>query len=281
VAASVVRPFALAALDVLLELALDELLERDPFASRGDLGVAVDLVVIEERLVDRGAIPPTGVVLHLWGGGPPIVQWLPLDEHEPGNLLEVHAPLDGELAGWPVGASFYSSHAQGLMLKEVSLVPTDGVPVPLTGLGSRRMRDLRLAGLYEAIERYAPELGWPWAEQSSLISAGCSVKAVANAMGHQSPTITLTTYASLWPGDEDRICSAIERAWTAEDSVRTGSHPFGSLTCGNALSHGLSKKACTCSKGTTRRSGAWPYTLIVASRHRPGSSGASSSLTVA
>jgi integrase len=55
---------------------------------------------------------------------------------------------------------------------------------------------------------------------SSLISAGCSVKAVADAMGHQSPTITLTTYASLWPGDEDRIRAAIERAWT-EDSVRT------------------------------------------------------------
>jgi integrase len=48
---------------------------------------------------------------------------------------------------------------------------------------------------------------------SALISAGCSVKAVADAMGHQSPSITLSTYASLWPGDEDRIRAAIEVAW--------------------------------------------------------------------
>ena len=51
---------------------------------------------------------------------------------------------------------------------------------------------------------------------SALISAGCSVKAVADAMGHQSPIVTLTTYASLWPGDEDRIRSAIEASWSAE-----------------------------------------------------------------
>jgi integrase len=49
---------------------------------------------------------------------------------------------------------------------------------------------------------------------SALISAGCSVKAVADVMGHQSPSITLSTYASLWPGDEDRIRSAIDAAWS-------------------------------------------------------------------
>ncbi len=56
---------------------------------------------------------------------------------------------------------------------------------------------------------------------SSLISAGCSVKAVAVAMGHETPTTTLNTYASLWPGDDDRIRAAIESAWRAEDSLRT------------------------------------------------------------
>lgn len=63
---------------------------------------------------------------------------------------------------------------------------------------------------------------------SSLISAGCSVKAVADAMGHQSPTITLKTYASLWPGDEDRIRSAIEAAWGDQPNVSLSATPYRS-----------------------------------------------------
>lgn len=54
---------------------------------------------------------------------------------------------------------------------------------------------------------------------SSLISAGCSVKAVAVAMGHSSPATTLQTYASLWPGDEDRIRTAIAAAWSDSETV--------------------------------------------------------------
>ena len=61
---------------------------------------------------------------------------------------------------------------------------------------------------------------------SSLISAGCSVKAVADAMGHKNPTVTLSVYASLWPGDEDRIRAAIEAsALAAADSLRTAATP--------------------------------------------------------
>jgi integrase len=58
---------------------------------------------------------------------------------------------------------------------------------------------------------------------SALISAGCSVRAVASALGHSSPSTTLRVYAHLWPGDEDRIREAIERMFheTAEDSLRT------------------------------------------------------------
>jgi len=66
--------------------------------------------------------------------------------------------------------------------------------------------------------RKAGALRFHWlrhAFASSLISAGCSVKAVADAMGHQSATITLQTYASLWPGDDDRIRAAIETSWIA------------------------------------------------------------------
>jgi integrase len=54
---------------------------------------------------------------------------------------------------------------------------------------------------------------------SALISTGCSVKAVADAMGHQSPSITLSTYASPWPGDEDRIRAAIDAAWTTPETA--------------------------------------------------------------
>jgi hypothetical protein len=39
------------------------------------------------------------------------------------------------------------------------------------------------------------------------------VKAVATTVCHQSPAITLKTYASMWPGDEDRVRSAIATAW--------------------------------------------------------------------
>jgi integrase len=34
--------------------------------------------------------------------------------------------------------------------------------------------------------------------------AGCDVVTVQRAMGHSSPTVTLNTYAHLWPKAEDR-----------------------------------------------------------------------------
>jgi integrase len=58
---------------------------------------------------------------------------------------------------------------------------------------------------------------------SALISGGCSVKAVQVALGHASATTTLDVYGHLWPGDEDRIRDAVDRAFApAEDSLRTG-----------------------------------------------------------
>jgi len=63
---------------------------------------------------------------------------------------------------------------------------------------------------------------------SSLISAGVSVKAVADAMGHENATVTLRTYASLWPGDDDRIRDALEDVWKIADLLRTKSAQFGS-----------------------------------------------------
>jgi integrase len=58
---------------------------------------------------------------------------------------------------------------------------------------------------------------------SALISEGCSPKAVQHALGHASAATTLNLYAHLWPGDEDRIRQAIDRAFaeSAEDWLRT------------------------------------------------------------
>lgn len=58
---------------------------------------------------------------------------------------------------------------------------------------------------------------------SSLISAGCSVKAVQVALGHSSATTTLDTYGHLWPGDDDRIRAAVQSSLAPTgDPVATG-----------------------------------------------------------
>jgi integrase len=57
---------------------------------------------------------------------------------------------------------------------------------------------------------------------SALISAGCSVKAVQRALGHASASTTLDVSSHLWPGDEDLIRAAVDRALgPAEDQLRT------------------------------------------------------------
>jgi len=47
---------------------------------------------------------------------------------------------------------------------------------------------------------------------SVLVSAGVSVRAVADRLGHKSPTETLETYAHLMPSDEERSLAAVESA---------------------------------------------------------------------
>jgi integrase len=48
---------------------------------------------------------------------------------------------------------------------------------------------------------------------SKLIAAGCSVKAVQAALGHEKASTTLDTYGHLWPGDDDRIRAAVGSTW--------------------------------------------------------------------
>ncbi len=59
---------------------------------------------------------------------------------------------------------------------------------------------------------------------SALISGGASVKQVQMFLGHASATITLRTYAHLFPGDEDRTRDVLDAALgplALADSVRT------------------------------------------------------------
>jgi integrase len=60
---------------------------------------------------------------------------------------------------------------------------------------------------------------------SGLIAAGCDVVTVQRALGHGSATVTLSTYAHLWPTAEDRTRAAAEsmlaETLSAADSVRT------------------------------------------------------------
>jgi integrase len=45
---------------------------------------------------------------------------------------------------------------------------------------------------------------------SGLIAAGCDVATVQHALGHSSPTITLSSYTHLWPKVEDRTRAAAD-----------------------------------------------------------------------
>lgn len=60
---------------------------------------------------------------------------------------------------------------------------------------------------------------------SGLIAAGCDVVTVQRALGHGSATVTLNTYAHLWPTAEDRTRAAaadmLSAALTPADSLRT------------------------------------------------------------
>lgn len=59
---------------------------------------------------------------------------------------------------------------------------------------------------------------------SVLISRGSSVKAVQKALGHESATVTLDTYAHLWPADEDHLRDAIQEAFQGTaTTAQTGS----------------------------------------------------------
>jgi integrase len=57
---------------------------------------------------------------------------------------------------------------------------------------------------------------------STLLSRGVSIKAVADWLGHASPTVTLSTYAHVMPADEEVARGVLDAALTrSADSLRT------------------------------------------------------------
>jgi integrase len=64
---------------------------------------------------------------------------------------------------------------------------------------------------------------------SGLIASGLDVVAVSHALGHHSPTVTLSTYAHLWPSAEDVTRQASGRLLAA---VMGGSDSVDGYTAG-------------------------------------------------
>ena len=54
---------------------------------------------------------------------------------------------------------------------------------------------------------------------SALIAGGASVKQVQMILGHASAAVTLSVYAHLWPGDDDKARGILDAALA--DCVRT------------------------------------------------------------
>ena len=98
------------------------------------------------------------------------------------------------------------------------VVHRDGQPVNYNDFGYHWRKAAKAAG--------APTLRYHdlrHAFASMLISAGASVKAAQHALGHASAATTLNVYAHLWPGDDEVIRQAVDRALgqAAEDLLRT------------------------------------------------------------
>lgn len=102
------------------------------------------------------------------------------------------------------------------------IFPTrDGRPVPPTTVNAWWQRTLKAAGVEGARIHGLRHL-----YASGLIAAGCDVVTVQRALGHKSASVTLNTYAHLWPTAEDRTRAAASGLATSvlgapADSLRT------------------------------------------------------------
>ena len=63
---------------------------------------------------------------------------------------------------------------------------------------------------------------------SVLIGAGCSIRAVQDALGHSNASETLDTYSHLRPSDEDRVREALDGAMRIKpDAAKRIESPVG------------------------------------------------------
>lgn len=53
---------------------------------------------------------------------------------------------------------------------------------------------------------------------------GCSIKQVQRAMGHESATITLDTYAAWWPNSDDELRDAVQTVLGADGTQTESEH---------------------------------------------------------
>jgi integrase len=157
------------------------------------LGLTVDRIDWLRRTVtvDRQMItPPSGVPVF----GPPksaaSCRTVPLAQ----VTLDV---LAAQLARWPAGAD-------GLVF-----TTPEGRPWRRDRFAEHVRTARDAAGLPETMTFH--DLRHHFA--SVLIAAGCSIKAVQEALGHANASETLNTYSHLWPADEDRIRDAIAGAY--------------------------------------------------------------------
>ncbi|MHC5558294.1 tyrosine-type recombinase/integrase [Kocuria sp. U4B] len=71
---------------------------------------------------------------------------------------------------------------------------------------------------------------------SGLIAAGCDVVTVQRSLGHSKPTVTLNTYAHLWPTAEDRTRAAAQGLMEAAGGI--SADPCGLRAATPRLSRG-------------------------------------------
>jgi integrase len=116
------------------------------------------------------------------------------------EVLEVLSHHIAEHGTGPDGVLVHWGHGVGPM-GHAAWARSMRLAVAGAGLADVRYHDLR--------HHYA----------SKLIAAGCSVKAVQSALGHEKASTTLDCYGHLWPGDEDRIRAAVATAWAAPVSL--------------------------------------------------------------